>query len=198
MEDTTPTTQPVPQAQDTAAQAAPARAGSDRRSPRPGAGGRRPDSRASRGPRRDERPRSEFDQKTLEIRRVSRTVAGGRRFNFSVAMVVGDRKGAVGVGLGKAGDTAAAIDKAVRAAKKNVIRIPLTKNKSLRHDVSAKFGSSEIVLYPAVGRGLVAGSSLRTVLELAGITDVTGKVLSRSKNKVNNARAAVEALKTLI
>jgi small subunit ribosomal protein S5 len=113
-------------------------------------------------------------------------------------MVVGDRKGAVGVGLGKAGDTAAAIDKAVRAAKKNVIRIPLTKNKSLRHDVSAKFGSSEIVLYPAVGRGLVAGSSLRTVLELAGITDVTGKVLSRSKNKVNNARAAVEALKTLI
>lgn len=198
MEDTTPTTQPVSPAPEKATQAAPGRPASDRRSPRPGPGGRRPDTRPSRGPRRDERPRSEFDQKTLEIRRVSRTVAGGRRFNFSVAMVVGDRKGAVGVGLGKAGDTAAAIDKAVRAAKKNVIRIPLTKNKSLRHDVSAKFGSSEIVLYPAVGRGLVAGSSLRTVLELAGITDVTGKVLSRSKNKVNNARAAVEALKTLI
>lgn len=197
MEDTTPTTQPTPAAPE-AARPQPPRPGSDRRQPpRPG-GGRRPDARGGRPPRRDERPRSEFDQKTLEIRRVSRTVAGGRRFNFSVAMVVGDRKGGVGVGLGKAGDTAAAIDKAVRAAKKNVVRIPLTKNKSLRHDVAAKFGSSEIVLYPAPGRGLVAGSSLRTVLELAGITDVTGKVLSRSKNKINNARAAVQALKTLM
>ena len=151
------------------------------------------------GPRRgggDER-RSEFAQKLIGIRRVARVMAGGRRFNFSAALVIGDKKGRVGVGLGKAADTAQAIDKATRAAKKNMITLNLTKNRSLPHQIEAKFCASRIEIRPSPGRGLVAGSSVRTVLELAGVSDVTAKILSRSHNPVNNARAAIEALRKL-
>jgi small subunit ribosomal protein S5 len=131
----------------------------------------------------------------IGIRRVARVMAGGRRFNFSAALVLGDKKGRVGVGLGKAADTQLAIEKASRAAKKAMITIDLTKNRSIPQDVSAKFCASEVLIRPSPGRGLVAGSSVRTVLELAGVTDVTGKLLSRSHNQVNNARAAIEALR---
>jgi small subunit ribosomal protein S5 len=124
-------------------------------------------------------------------------MAGGRRFSFSVAMVCGDKKGKVGVGIGKAGDTQLAIDKAVRDAKKHMIIIPMNKDSHIPHDVHTKYASSEVMIMPAPGRGLVAGSSVRTVLELAGVKDVTAKIFSRSKNKLNNARAAVEALKLL-
>ena len=124
-------------------------------------------------------------------------MAGGRRFSFSVAVIAGDRKGRVGVGLGKAGDTAAAIDKAGRDAKKHMIKVPMTATKSIAKDVSGKHGASRVTIRPAKNRGLVAGASVRLVLELAGITDVTSKVLSRSRNKLNNARAAIEALKQL-
>jgi len=156
------------------------------------------DPRGPRGPRRprqDDRARSEFAQKMIGIRRVARVMAGGRRFNFSVCIVLGDKKGRVGVGLGKAADTALAIEKASRAAKKNMITVKLTKNRSIPHNVSSKFCASEIEIRPARGRGLVAGSSVRTVLDLGGITDVTAKILSRSHNTINNARAAIEALK---
>lgn len=160
------------------------RGGGDRRGPRRG------------GPRQggDER-RSEFAQKMLGIRRVARVMAGGRRFNFSVAMVLGDKKGRVGVGLGKAADTQLAIEKASRAAKRNMIALDLTKNNSIKHNIESKFCASVIEIRPSPGRGLVAGSSVRTVLELAGVTDVTAKIHSRSKNPINNARAAIEALK---
>jgi len=124
-------------------------------------------------------------------------MAGGRRFNFSAAIVIGDKKGRVGVGLGKAADTQLAIEKATRAAKKAMISIPLTKNRSISQDVSAKYCASEVIIRPSPGRGLVAGSSVRTVLELAGVTDITGKLLSRSHNQVNNARAAIEALRSV-
>ena len=130
----------------------------------------------------------------IGIRRVARVMAGGRRFNFSVCIVIGDKKGRVGVGLGKAADTALAIDKATRAAKKNMITVDLTKNRSIRHNVEAKFCASDVEIRPARGRGLVAGSSVRTVLDLAGVTDVTAKILSRSHNPINNARAAMKAL----
>lgn len=149
------------------------------------------------GSARPERTRPEFDQKIISIRRVTRVMAGGRRFSFSVAMVVGDKKGKVGVGIGKAGDTQLAIDKAVRDAKKNMIVVPMNKDSHLPHDVHTKYASSEVMIMPAPGRGLVAGSSVRTVLEMAGVKDVTAKIFSRSKNKLNNARAAVEALKLL-
>lgn len=166
--------------------------GTDRGERGRGRGGRRG------GGRREERPRSEFDQKTLSVRRVARVMAGGRRFNFSVAIVIGDRKGGVGVGTGKAADTALAIDKALRDAKKNLLRLKLTKDMMLPHDVSAKYAASVVSIYPARGHGLVAGSSVRTVLELAGVRDVTAKILSRSKNQLNNARAAMKALSTLV
>ncbi len=142
---------------------------------------------------RDER-RSEFAQKLIGIRRVARVMAGGRRFNFSAALVLGDKKGRVGVGLGKAADTALAIEKATRAAKRAMITINLSKNRSILHNVAAKFCASRVEIRPSPGRGLVAGSSVRTVLELGGVSDVTAKLLSRSKNPVNNARAAIKAL----
>jgi small subunit ribosomal protein S5 len=124
-------------------------------------------------------------------------MAGGRRFNFSVAIVIGDRKGRVGVGLGKAADTAAAIDKATRDAKKHMITVLRTPENSIPHDVMAKYAASTVEIMPSVGRGLVAGSAMRTVLELAGVTDVVSKIHTRTKNKLAIARATVEALKSL-
>ncbi len=153
---------------------------------------------ARRGGNRPERERSEFAQKMIGIRRVARVMAGGRRFNFSAAIVIGDKKGRVGVGVGKAADTQLAIEKATRAAKRHMISLNLTKNRSIRRNVEAKYCASVVEIRPSPGRGLVAGSSVRTVLELAGISDVTAKLLSRSKNPINNARAAVEALSALM
>ncbi len=142
-----------------------------------------------------ERVRPEFDQKMISIRRVARVTSGGRRFSFSVALVAGDKRGRVGVGLGKAGDTSLAIEKALRAAKKAMITVNLTDNKSIPHEIDGKYASARIHMRPAPGRGLVAGSAARTVLELAGITDVSAKILSGSKNRLSNAMVAIEALK---
>ncbi|MEZ4104044.1 MAG: 30S ribosomal protein S5 [Candidatus Paceibacterota bacterium] len=160
-------------------------------------GGDRRNSRRPRRGGRQERVRPEFDQKIISIRRVTRVMAGGRRFSFSVSMVIGDKKGKVGVGIGKAGDTQMAIEKAIRDAKKHMIVVPMNKDGHIPHDVHTKYASSEVMMMPAPGRGLVAGSSVRTVLEHAGVKDITAKIFSRSKNKLNNARAAVEALKLL-
>lgn len=154
---------------------------------------RRPGRPSARAPR----ARSEFDQRLITIRRVARVVAGGRRFSFSVAIIIGNKKGKVGVGLGKAGDTTLAIDKAVRNAKKNLITVALTSGSSIAHEVSAKYCASHVSLMPAPGRGLVAGSSVRPVLELAGISNIIAKIHSGSKNGLNNARAAIEALRAL-
>jgi small subunit ribosomal protein S5 len=179
---------------------APAGEGATRgRGPR-GAGDRRGGGRNDRRPRRQARPervRPEYDQKIISIRRVTRVMGGGRRFSFSVAMVIGDKKGKVGVGIGKAGDTQLAIEKAVRDAKRHMITIPMNKDGHIPHDAHVKYASSEVMMMPAPGRGLVAGSSVRTVLEMGGVKDITAKIFSRSKNKLNNARAAVEALKQL-
>lgn len=160
-----------------------------------GRGGRpQRNSRSSRSGEggRDRRP--EFQQKVIGMRRVARVMAGGRRFNFSVAMVLGDRKGRVGFGLGKAMDTALAIEKAINDAKKHMITLNLTKTNSIPHDISAKYNASVVAIRPSPGKGLVAGSAVRVVLELAGITDVTAKLHSRSKNPINNARVAMKAL----
>lgn len=153
-----------------------------------------------RRPRRQgtDRPKAEFDQTTLSIRRVTRVMAGGRRFSFSVVMAIGDRKGRVGVGIGKAADTALAIQKAVHDARRNMATLRLNDQKSLDYGVSAKYCSARIELRPNYGRGVVAGSSLRSILELGGIHDVTGRVLSRSKNRLNNARAVIQALEPFI
>jgi len=173
----------------------------------PRQGGNRPDNRGGRDNRnrgrrqrreRTPRQRSEFENKILGIRRVTRVVAGGRRFSFSVTLVLGNGKGKVGVGLGKAADTALAIEKATQDAKKNLITVPITADGSIPHEVRAKYDASEILLIPAPGKGLKAGSAVRTVLEFAGVKHVSGKILSRSKNALNNSMATIEALKMLV
>ncbi len=165
---------------------------------RGGAGGRGGDRRPSnRRPGRDRGVKPEFDQKIVSLRRVTRVVSGGRRFSFSVALVAGNRKGMVGVGFGKATDTPLAIDKAMRDAKKNMITVNMTKDMSIPHDVDAKYSASVVKIMPAPGRGMLAGSSVRTVLELAGVTNVGAKLYSRSKNHANNAFATVKALEKL-
>ncbi len=143
------------------------------------------------------RERGEFEQVTIDARRVARVMAGGRRFNFSLVVIIGDKKGRVGVGLGKGVDTALAIDKAVRDAKRHLITVLRTKSGSIPHQVSTKYASSTVEIIPSKGCGLVAGSAVRTVLDLAGVTDVVTKIHTRSKNKLTIARATVEALSKL-
>ena len=150
--------------------------------------------RGMKRPPREARPKSEYDQKIISIRRVTRVAAGGKRFNFSVAVVLGNRKGSVGVGTGKAGDTSLAIDNAVRNAKKHLIRVKTTKTMSIPHEVRAKYSSARVLIMPAPGRGIVAGSSVRTVIDLAGLKDITAKLLSPTKNPLNIAQVAVMAL----
>lgn len=156
-----------------------------------GQGGR--GGRGARPPR--EKP--EFDSKTISIRRVTRVVSGGRRFSLSVALVAGDRNGRIGLGTGKALDTQVAIEKALKAAKKNMIHLKLTSKKSLPHDVDAKFKSSQVMIMPNNDRGLIAGSSARIILNLAGLNNVTSKFYSGTKNKLNNARATMKALEKI-
>ncbi len=192
-QNTTPTADSTEAAAPASAERPGRNQGRDNRDRRGGPGARGP----RRGGNRPERERSEFAQKMIGIRRVARVMAGGRRFNFSVAMVIGDKKGRVGVGVGKAADTQLAIEKATRAAKRHMITLNLTKNRSIKHNVEAKFCASVVEIRPSPGRGLVAGSSVRSVLEMAGVSDVTAKLLSRSKNPINNARAAVQALASI-
>jgi len=146
---------------------------------------------------REDKPRSEYEQKTIQVRRVTRVTSGGKRFNISIVLAIGNRRGLVGIGTGKGLDTALAIDKAMRAAKRNLITVPMTKTMSIPHRVAAKYSSAMVVIMPAPQRGNIAGSALRDVLFLAGIRDVNAKILSGSKNKLNIARATIEALKQL-
>lgn len=157
-------------------------------------GGKRQGRRSAR---RDTRTKPEFDQKMVSLRRVTRVMAGGRRFSFSVCLVAGNRRGMVGVGQGKAGDTPLAIEKAFRDAKKNMITVNTTQNMSIPHDVEAKFSASYVKIMPARGKGILAGGSVRAVLELAGLREIGAKLYSRSKNNANNAYAAIKALRQL-
>lgn len=144
------------------------------------------------------REKSEFSEKMVDLRRVARVVAGGRRFNFRATVVIGDRRGRVGVGIGKGVHTQLAMEKAIRAAKRKMIQVPLSKSGSIPFEIEAKYGASKVRMRPIQeGRGLVAGGAVRTVLELAGISNTSAKILSRTKNKISNARAAIEALKKL-
>lgn len=155
-------------------------------------------ARAGRGRRQGApRPRPEFDEKLLALKRVARVSKGGRRFNFSAAVVVGNRRGAVGCAIGKGADTALALGKAVRRARAGALYPALTQSRSIPHEERAKYASSIVEIRPAPGRGLVAGSAVRAVLELCGVHDVSAKVLSGSKNKHNIAQATIKALSLL-
>lgn len=160
------------------------------------AGGRRGGAAAPRR-RNAERPKPEFDQKIVSIRRVTRVMAGGRRFSFSVAMLIGDKNGRVGFGTGKSNDTSLAINKAVQDAKKNMVSITRTKDMSIPHEVEAKFKASRMWIAPNKDKGLVAGAAIRDVFNLAGMTNVTTKIFSRSKNPINTVRATMKALAKL-
>ena len=161
---------------------------------KPAYGAKREGSDTRRSRPSFERPKPEFDQKMVSIRRVTRVVAGGRRMTFAVALAIGDKKGSIGLGTGKGGDTAVAIAKALRQAKKNMFKIKTTKEMSIERPVSSKFSSSKLEMMPNRGKGLVAGSTVRDMLILAGLKNITAKLHSGSKNKLNNARVAYKTL----
>jgi len=141
--------------------------------------------------------KSEFDQKLLDVARVTRVVAGGRRFRFRTVVVVGNRKGKIGLGIAKGQDMSLAVEKAATKARKNSIMIQM-KGETIPFEVTAKYGAAKVLLRPApVGRGIVAGGAVRVICDLAGIGNVTSKIMTRSKNKLNIAKAALEALKKL-
>ena len=136
----------------------------------------------------------EFEQKLLDIARVARVVAGGRRFSFRAAVVIGNRKGSVGFGVAKGADVNAAIEKAVRDAKKNILVVPIAEG-TIPHMVEAKYAASYVFLKPTKkGKGIVAGGAVRVICSLAGIEHISAKILSRSTNKINNSRAVMKAL----
>ncbi|HOK20618.1 MAG TPA: 30S ribosomal protein S5 [Candidatus Paceibacterota bacterium] len=143
----------------------------------------------------DELKEQGFEEKLLDLRRVTRVVAGGKRFSFRATLVIGDRAGRVGVGVAKGRDVSEAIAKAKAKAKKRVIEVPVV-NDTIPHEVRSKYCAAEVVLKPAQrGHGIVAGGAVRTVCELAGIKDLSAKILSRTPNKLSNAMATLNALK---
>ena len=145
---------------------------------------------------RDRREKPEYDQKLLDLARVARVVKGGRRFRFRATLVIGNRKGKVGVGVGKGADVSDAIKKAFDDAKKSMITVSM-KGNTIMHDIEHKKGAARIILKTAVsGRGIIAGGAIRTVVDLAGIKDIVSKSLG-TPNKLSVARAVVEALSVL-
>ncbi len=141
--------------------------------------------------------KDEFDSKLLDLARVSRMSAGGRRFRFRATVVVGDKKGKIGLGVAKGADVSQAIDKATVAAKKNITIVQLSEE-TIPHQVEAKFSAARVLLKPqSKGRGLVAGGTVRVICDLVGIKNISSKVLGRTGNKLNNAKAVINALKKI-
>lgn len=147
---------------------------------------------------RDNEPKieKEFEEKVVQVNRVSKKTKGGNKIGFSVLVVVGDRKGRAGVGLGKSANVANAVSKAVEYAKKHLITVPLV-GTTIPHDIRVKWGAAKILLKPApVGSGVIAGGAVRAVVEVAGIKDISSKVLG-TKNQATNVYATLEALRRL-
>ena len=150
----------------------------------------------NRRPRKTfDKPKSELEDKVIAINRVTKVVKGGRQFRFAATVVVGNRKGKVGIGLGKAKEIPDAVKKATQAASKNLINVELIDNRTISHEIIVKEGAVRVMLKPATeGTGVKAGGPVRDVLELAGVKDVLSKSLG-SSTKVNMARATLNALK---
>lgn len=143
-----------------------------------------------------QRPEKEFEETVVQINRISKKTKGGNRMRFSALVVVGDKKGKVGVGLAKAPDVRKAIGKAIAAAKRKMITIPL-RGTTIPHSVKEKFSAAKIILKPApVGSGVIAGGPMRVVLEAAGVRDVVGKILG-TRNKISNVYATIKALEKI-
>ncbi len=142
------------------------------------------------------REKSEFDQKVVEVKRVTRVTSGGKRMRFRALVVIGDHRGKVGMGLKKGADVSESVNKAVNEAKKNMVSLPLI-NETIPHEVNIKYKSSSLMLKPAKpGTGVIAGGAVRSVMELAGVKNVVSKMLG-SNNKVNNVKAVFAAFKSM-
>nr|YP_009732078.1 30S ribosomal protein S5 [Gracilaria edulis]QHS70540.1 30S ribosomal protein S5 [Gracilaria edulis]UAD85649.1 ribosomal protein S5 [Gracilaria edulis] len=140
---------------------------------------------------------TKWEEKVVQVKRVTKVVKGGKKLSFRAILVVGNEKGQIGVGVGKASDVIGAVKKGVSDAKKHIINVPLTKSYSIPHPIEGISGAAKIILRPsAIGSGVIAGGSIRTVLELAGVKNILAKQL-RSNNTLNNARAVLNALSKL-
>lgn len=144
-----------------------------------------------------EKPKDEFESKLLDLARVSHTRAGGKKLRFRAVIIAGNKMGKVGVGVASGTDVAQAVEKATRLAKKNLIEVPIVEE-TIPHEVISKFGPAEVLIRPQrKGRGVVAGGTVRTICTLAGIKNISSKILGRTGNKLNNALATINALKKL-
>ncbi|MEG0794189.1 MAG: 30S ribosomal protein S5 [Bacilli bacterium] len=144
-----------------------------------------------------EQKKNLLEEKVISIGRITKVTAGGRHFRFSATVAVGNRKGLIGIGSGKANEVPEAIKKAIQAANKNVIKVALVDNRTIPHEAKAKVGRAVVLIKPAKeGRGIVAGGAARAVLELAGIKDIVSKSLG-SNTQVNVAKATMDALQML-
>lgn len=151
-------------------------------------------TRGGRGQKKEEK-KDDFEQKIIDLARVTRVMAGGKRMRFRACICLGDKKGQVGIGIAKGADVTNAVNKAANQARKKLITLPLDKNSSIKHEVSQKFGAAKILFRPSkAGHGVIAGGVVRIVLELAGVKNISSKILG-SNNKVNNAKCTIEALK---
>ena len=148
--------------------------------------------------KRNNEPKAKtFEEQVIEIKSVVKVNKGGRQRRFSATVVVGDRKGQVGLGIGKANEVPDAIKKAIQAANKNIVRIPLTDNRTIAHDLVGEAGAAKVVLKPAsAGTGVIAGGPVRNVLELAGVQDILSKSLG-SNTPINMVRATINGLENL-
>ncbi|MCG2698671.1 30S ribosomal protein S5 [Candidatus Parcubacteria bacterium] len=142
------------------------------------------------------RDQDDFDQRIVDIARVTRVMAGGKRMRFRACVAIGDKKGKVAIGLAKGADVTIAVTKAVNEAKKKFIKAPIVDD-TIPHEIFQKFGAAKILFKPArKGRGIIAGGAVRIVLELSGIKNITSKILG-TNNKVSNAKCTIEALRNL-
>jgi small subunit ribosomal protein S5 len=145
---------------------------------------------------RNDKKKDEFEQRILDIARVTRVMAGGKRMNFRACVAIGDKKGKVATALGKGSDVSIAVNKAVNKAKKDMITVSMV-NETIPHEVYSKVGAAKILFKPAKqGRGIIAGGVVRIILELAGVKNISSKILG-TNNKINNARCTIEALRKL-
>ena len=153
------------------------------------------DRKNDRNNKREFVKKSPYEEKVISIGRVSKTTKGGRTMRFTATVAVGDRKGKVGLGTGKASEVPTAISKAIKAAEKNVISINLVEGRTLSHEAIGKCGAAKVLVKPAkAGSGIIAGGPVRNVLELAGVKDIVSKSLG-SNTQLNTAKAAMDALK---
>lgn len=140
--------------------------------------------------------KDEFEKRVLQVSRVARTVRGGKRVRFRTLVILGNRAGKVGIGIGKASEVVNAVEKATRSARKSIIDVAIV-NETIPHEIEFSLGSAHIILKPAKpGTSIIAGGAIRTICELAGIKNIVGKILGTA-NKINNSKAMIEALKIL-